>query len=109
VGEQLNIAKVVLEKSVDTLIDKAEDCFDRAKAGHEQADKQHEIAEVQHQNADKVEASADHLVTLGKALVADAVELKGEMEIVAAQNSHRPAAKGIPLESGLLTAPKIKQ
>ena len=57
-GEQLNIAKVVLEKSVDTLIDKAEDCFDRAKAGHEQADKQNEIAEVQHQNADKVEASA---------------------------------------------------
>lgn len=105
------VAKAVLDKSVGSLIDKAEDCFDLAKAGHAQADKQHEIAVTQHQNADKVDANADHLETLGNALIGDALELKGEMEFVAARTSQTlpGGTAGIPLKPGSLTAPKIER
>ena len=74
----MRVAKAKLGKSVEALMENAEDCFDLAKVGHAQADKQHEIAATQHKAAD---ANADHLETLARALVDDAVELKGEIYI----------------------------
>lgn len=85
-----------LEKSVGVLMDKAEDCLDLAKTQHATADQQHDtadkldtLAKTQHEIADKQHASADKLDTLGQALTADAVELKGEMEIAAGRSSPR--------------------
>ena len=77
----MRVAKAKLEKSVEALMENAEDCFDLAKVGHAQADKQHEIAATQHKAADAADANADHLETLARALVDDAVELKGEIYI----------------------------
>jgi hypothetical protein len=110
-ADQMSIAKAMLDKSVEGLIDKAEDCFDLAKAGHAQADSQHEVAATQHQNAEKVDANADRLETLGRALVGDALELKGEMEFVAARASHTlpGGTEGIRLKPGSLTAPKVER
>ena len=99
------------------MMDKAEDCLDLAKTQHDIADKQHEradkldtlaetqraIADQQHERADKLDSlaktqhemadqqhdSADKLDTLGQALTADAVELKGELEMAAGRSSPR--------------------
>jgi hypothetical protein len=70
---KMNFEKEVLQKSVDVLMDKAENCLDLAKAQHKIADKQHD--------------SADKLETIGHALEDDAVELKGELEMVAGRGS----------------------
>lgn len=83
----MRFEKKLLEKSVETLQAKAEDCFDLAKTQHDIADKQHEIADRQHASADNLDNSADRLDALGHALQADAVEIKGETEIVAARTS----------------------
>jgi len=90
----MRIEKEVLENAVQKLAERAEDCFDRAQIQHAHADKQHDSAAAQHVSADKQHASAerqhasaDKLITLGVALEADAVELKGEIEMVAGWNS----------------------
>jgi hypothetical protein len=68
-------------------LEKAEVCFDLAETQHDIAEKQHDSAARQLDNADKVAASADAMDVLGHALQADAVEIKGEMEMVAARTS----------------------
>ncbi len=99
----MRVAKTKLGKSVEALMENAEDCFDLAEAGHAQADKQHahadkqeEIAATQHAAADGVDANADHLETLARALVEDAVELKVEIETI---NTASPPAS--------LNSPKV--
>jgi hypothetical protein len=86
----MRFEKTLLDKSAKALLDKAEDCFGLAKTQHEIADKQHEIAASQHSSADNLDTSADKLAALGHALEADAVELKGETEIIAARTDPRP-------------------
>ena len=83
----MRIEKALLEKSVATLVEKADDCFDLAKSQHETADKQHEAADKQHEAAHKQDDSADELDTLGHALVDSAVEIKGQMELNVGRNS----------------------
>ena len=88
----MRIEKIVLEKSANSLLAKAEDCFDLAKTQHVEADAQHDIADTQldaaarqrrigiqqHEGADKLDASADKLDAVGNALVDNAVEMMGE-------------------------------
>jgi hypothetical protein len=109
-GDKMEIGKVVLEKSVETLMEKAADCFDLAKtqqdmankqhevaaAQREKADQQHENADQQHKlaakqsinadkidaNADKLEADANKLDTIAKALEVSAVETLGDTTVV---------------------------
>jgi hypothetical protein len=64
----MDFEKKLIEKSVKTLIDKAEECFDLAKAQ---------------------EKIADKLDTMGDQLTAGAVVLKGELELDAARTSPR--------------------
>jgi hypothetical protein len=85
----MHSAKERLEKTVNALIDKAEDCFDLAKAQHKAADLQHVLADKQHENADKLDTSADKLDTVGDALTNDAIELRGDLEIEARRTSPR--------------------
>ena len=80
--------KIVLEKSAEALLQRADDCFDLAATQHEMADRQHEdasrqfenatrqqaIAAGQHVEADKLAAKADELEAVGRALKAGAVE-----------------------------------
>ena len=75
--------KALMNKAADKLMKKAADCFDVAEAQHHIVDKQHEIASRQHCSADELETSADKLEALGHALEADAVEIKGNTEVVA--------------------------
>ena len=49
----MQIEKIVLEKSADTLLKKAEVCFDLAKSEQSLADKDHEIAALEHDNAER--------------------------------------------------------
>jgi diguanylate cyclase (GGDEF)-like protein len=100
---KMQIEKIVLEKSAEALLEKAEDCFDLAKSEQTLADKHHEVAATQHENADqqhelaaeqnsnadnleavavKLEAHADKLDTMGHALEAKAVEIKGDTLVV---------------------------
>jgi hypothetical protein len=93
---RMRIEKIVLEKSVKALLDKADDCFDLAKTQHNLAEKQHEsaalqqenadkqqaIAAQQHSDADKLDTKADKLDALGHELEANAVEIKGETQLV---------------------------
>jgi hypothetical protein len=93
---KMRIEKIVLEKSAETLLEKAEDCFDFAKTQHDQAEKLHEgvtmqkenaakqiaIADQQHCEAEKLEAKADKLDAMGRALEAHAVEIKGDTLVV---------------------------
>jgi hypothetical protein len=58
--------KELLDKSVDVLLDKAEECVDLAKAQRKNADKQHE--------------AAHKLELLGNALAHDAAEIRGEID-----------------------------
>jgi formylmethanofuran dehydrogenase subunit C len=106
----MRIEKIVLEKSANTLLERAEDCFSLAASQQGLADKQHEIAAAQHENADqqhenavrqhsdadklddnadkldtnaiKLGAIVDRLNTMGRALMAGAVEIKGDTLIV---------------------------
>ena len=105
----MRIEKIVLEKSANTLLEKAEDCFSLAVSQQGLADKQHEIAAAQHENADqqhenavqqhnadkldvnadkldtnaiKLDANVDRLNTMGRALLAGAVEIKGDTLVV---------------------------
>jgi hypothetical protein len=91
----MKIEKIVLEKSAEALLERAEDCFDLATAQHKMADEQHEVAARQSENANtqqeiaaeqhagaiKLAAKADELETLGSALVAEAVEIKGDTQV----------------------------
>ena len=58
--------KELLDKSVDVLLDKAEECVDLAKAQRKNADKQH--------------VDAHKLELLGNALAHDAAEIRGEID-----------------------------
>jgi hypothetical protein len=95
-GGQMNFEKRLLQKSAGALMDKAEDCLDLAKTQHKAADQQHEIADKQHEishelhdNAAKLDTSADKLDTVGGALITEALELKGELEMDAGRTSPR--------------------
>ena len=79
-------AKRQSKKSEQKFLDKAKDCQDLANALHSASDQQHKIAEskndtshAQHHNAFKLNANANKLDKVSEALVADAVELKGEL------------------------------
>lgn len=109
----MRIEKEVLQNAVQKLAERAEDCFDRAQIQHASADKQHASAAAQHASADKQHASAerqhasaDKLVTLGVALEADAVELNGEIEMVAGRSSPQIEINpdDVTLEVGALPA-----
>jgi hypothetical protein len=71
----MRIEKIVLEKSAERLLDKAEDCFDLAKIQKDEAGEQHKDADV-------LDASATKLIALGNSLEADAVEIKGDTLVV---------------------------
>jgi hypothetical protein len=79
----MDFEKRLIEKSVKTLIDKAEECFDLAKAQ---------------------EKIADKLDTVGDQLTAGAVVLKGELELDAARTSPclRTPVETAPQESRLI-------
>lgn len=100
---KMEIGKAILAKSIETLMEKAADCFDLAKTQQDMADKQHELAAAQHDNvdqqhelaakqsitaekidanADKLEAAASKLNTMGQALEASAVETLGDTMVV---------------------------
>jgi hypothetical protein len=85
----MRLAKERLERTVNALIKKAEDCFDLAQTQHRAAGIQHVLADKQHENAGKLDMSADRLDIMGDALRADAVELKGGLEIDARRTSER--------------------
>lgn len=107
----MRIEKEILQNAVQKLAERAEDCFDRAQIQHASADKQHASASAQqasadkqHDSAEKQHASADKLTTLGVALEADAVELNGEIEMVAGRRSSQTQMKpdDVALEAGTL-------
>jgi hypothetical protein len=91
----MRIKKIVFEKSANSLLAKAEDCFDLAKTQHVETDAEHNIADTQldsaarqkrigmqqHEGADKPDASANKLDSVGNALVDNAVEIMGEIII----------------------------
>lgn len=66
--------KKLLERSVDVLLEKAEDCMDLAKSQRASADKQQEGVDQQHAGARKLEE-------LSNALVGDAVVIRDELEM----------------------------
>lgn len=91
------LRKALLEKSVQVLTEKAEDCLDLAKTQHQIADKQNQIADRQHETADnqlstvdeqhdaaddqheaaeQQHEAADRLKALGTKLNSDAVGVK---------------------------------
>jgi formylmethanofuran dehydrogenase subunit C len=92
----MRIQKIVLEKPANTLLEKAEDCFSLAASQQGLADKQHDNAVQQHSDADKLDVNADkldtnaikldanvdRLNTMGRALLAGAVEIKGDTLVV---------------------------
>ena len=92
----MRFEKKLVEKSVEALTERADDCFDLARTQHKAADRQHELANKQHElahqhheNAETLEAGADKLDTVGQALEAQAISLKGELEIDAGRTSPR--------------------
>ena len=87
-----NKAKAQGEKSGQKFLDKGEDCLDLANILHGASDRQHKIADskndtahAQHYNASKLGASADKLDKIGDALIADAIEVMGELAMDADQ------------------------
>ena len=62
----------VLQKSLDVLVDKSEDCADLAKTQRADADKAQVSVDRQHESAHKLEK-------LSIALAQDAAEIKGEL------------------------------
>jgi uncharacterized membrane protein YgaE (UPF0421/DUF939 family) len=92
----MRFEKKRVAKSIEALTERADDCFDLAKTQHKAADqqhelanKQHDLAHQQHENAETLDASADKLDTVGQALEAQAISLKGELEIDAGRTSPR--------------------
>jgi hypothetical protein len=92
----MRFEKKLVEKSVEALSERADDCFDLARTQHKAADQQHELANMQHhlaheqhENAETLDASADRLDTVGQALEAQALSLKGELEVNGGQTSPR--------------------
>jgi hypothetical protein len=93
---KMQIDKLLLEKSAEALVERADDCFDLATTHHAMAEHQHEVAKRQQENADmqrgiavrqhvdadKLEAKADKLDALGNELLEDAAEIKGETLLV---------------------------
>ena len=99
-SDQVRVGKAALEKSVDDLMTKAEDCFNRAKVGHAEADSQHVIADSQHLHAEKLDVSADHLETMGHGLIGDALEIKGEIEVAKLRNTQTLSGSAIASAPG---------
>jgi hypothetical protein len=88
--------KKLANKSAKALSERADSCFDVAGIQHDEADQQHALADLhqrvsleQHKNADRIEASADRLDTVGEALEAKAITLKGALEMEVVQSSPR--------------------
>jgi hypothetical protein len=75
-------AQELLEKTVDVLLDKAEDCLGLVKS-------QRASAERQQAGADEQQVSARKLEQLGQALAHNACDLKGEL---AKQSPNHPSA-----------------
>jgi hypothetical protein len=71
--------KASLEKSLDTLIEKAANCSDLAKSQRASADKQHE--------------SAHKMEKLGDALMAGAAEIRDELDADAEEGTNAREAK----------------
>ena len=90
----MRIAKEALEKTVEKLTERAEDCFDRAQVQHVIADQQDIVADRQHAVADRQHARAEELVTLGEALEADAAKLSDELEMISP--GKRPVRDPVP-------------
>jgi len=102
-GTEMKIEQVVLEKSAETLLERAGDCFDIADTQHKMAEQQHQvaarqsenadrqqaIAAGQHMDADKLSAKADKLDALGRALEAEAIKIAGEMQVVQCGDDRR--------------------
>src|SRR5476649_1717337 len=98
------------DKSGQKFLDKAEDCLDLAKTLHSASDQQHKIADskndtahAQHYNASKLDANADKLEKVSEALIADAIEVGGELSMAAERSRFRkqpeialPASEIIP-------------
>jgi hypothetical protein len=81
-------AKAQGEKSGQKFLDKAKECLDVARALHRASDQQHKIADskndtvdAQHYNASKLDANADKLEAVSGALIADAIEVRGEFAV----------------------------
>jgi hypothetical protein len=101
----MKINNHAVDKSAEALLAQADGVFELARAQHDQADDQHSmaakqldnaatqktIATEQHQDADKLEVKAAKLDALGKRLVADAVEIKGET-LVTPRSTDAPSA-----------------
>lgn len=68
------MGKTLLEKSLDGLVEKADDLSELAKEQRSDADKQRDSADRQHRGAHRLEK-------LSRALVEEAAEIKGEMEL----------------------------
>jgi hypothetical protein len=97
----MRFEKALVEKWVEALVEKAEDCFDLAEIQHKTADKQHEIAEKQRQLADKQQDAANKIDKVGRTLITSAVALKDELEIDAGRTSPRlPESPGVLPEAG---------
>jgi hypothetical protein len=96
--------KALMDVAADKLIKRAADCFDLAETQHHVADEQHKSASRQHCSADELATSADKLEALGHKLEADAVEIKGNAELVAPGIRHSSTPRLLPVVSGS-TAP----
>jgi hypothetical protein len=81
--------KALSDKSAEKVLKRAGDCFTLAEKEHRIAERQHEIASMLEVNAGKLEA-------LGHALESDAVEIKGNTQVV---------ARGIPIPKELAAGP----
>jgi hypothetical protein len=95
--------RALMDKSADKILRKAADCFDLAETQHHVADKQYEVASRQHCSADELETSANKLEVLGHALESDAVEIKGDTEVVA-QGIGVPPSPTAPTTASALRA-----
>jgi uncharacterized coiled-coil DUF342 family protein len=76
-----------IKKSLDAMIDKADDCSDLARAQRASADKMHESSQKQHANAHKLEA-------VGEALIEEVAEIKTKLDKALADAAgHEPSHK----------------
>src|ERR1700733_3426263 len=77
--------KTLMNDSAKKILDKAADCDEIAEIEHHVAEAQHQMASRQHCSADELEMSSKKLKRLARSLEADAAEIKGNIELVAAR------------------------
>jgi paraquat-inducible protein B len=107
----MRMAKETLEKTVEKLTERAEECFDSAQIQEVIADQQHIVANQQHAAADRQNAVADRqharakeMNTLGEALEADAVKLSDEVEMISKRTSPVPNTVSSRTDSSIAKA-----